>query len=114
MKKFTIAIAVLTCFAVPPFVWNCGIKKNALSHYADPFPGVKARRFIQLPVGAVRPEGWLKNTLQAWGDGITGHLHEYRPDTFSNTSQRFLPLRGGGLKFKHCHGRNPLGILQRV
>jgi len=54
-------------------------------HYAAPYPGVEARKFIPLPVGAVRPEGWLKSSLQAWADGITGHLHEYRSDTFWNT-----------------------------
>jgi hypothetical protein len=40
---------------------------------------------MQLPVGAVKPEGWLQQTLRAWGDGITGHIHEYRSDTFWNT-----------------------------
>ncbi len=67
------------------FGLGCGVKKRASSPYADPYPGVITPAFFQLPVGAVKPEGWLKQTLQAWADGITGHLHEYRSDTFSNT-----------------------------
>ncbi len=36
-------------------------------------------RFLPLSVGAVKPEGWLRGTIRAWADGITGHLHEHRP-----------------------------------
>ena len=85
MQKLTIGIVILASLAASMHVWNCAVKENAGGHYADPYPGVKARRFIQLPIGAVRPEGWLKGTLQAWGEGITGNLHKYRPDTFWNT-----------------------------
>ncbi len=52
-------------------------------YYSDPYPKEKLSKFVQLPVGAVRPEGWLKKQLEAWADGITGHLQEYRSDVFS-------------------------------
>jgi len=80
MKKFVVGMVVLMGFAV-----SLSGQEKVTCHYAPPYPGVGTIKFIQLPVGAVKPEGWLKNTLQAWGDGMTGYLHEYRADTFANT-----------------------------
>lgn len=35
--------------------------------------------FIDLPVGAVEPEGWLRNQLEVVANGLTGHLDEFWP-----------------------------------
>ena len=36
--------------------------------------------FSPLPLGAVRPEGWLLRQCQIQADGLTGHLEEFWPD----------------------------------
>lgn len=85
MKKLKITALLVMMLLAPVFGSDSKVAKKSHGHYTPPYPPVGAIKFIQLPVGAVKPTGWLKNTLQAWGDGITGHLHEYRDDTFKNT-----------------------------
>lgn len=50
------------------------------SHYVDSRAPLTPTPFLQLPLGAIEPRGWLLGQLklQAWG--ITGHLDEIWPD----------------------------------
>jgi hypothetical protein len=41
-------------------------------------PWKRGPALVNLAPGAVKPEGWLRRSLQAWAGGVTGHLHEYR------------------------------------
>ena len=36
--------------------------------------------YAELPLGAIRPEGWLLDELQRMADGMTGHLDEWYPE----------------------------------
>ena len=56
---------------------------------AAPFPPVTARAatgglaepaFRPLPLGTIRPTGWLQRQLRLQADGLTGHLDEFWPD----------------------------------
>lgn len=38
------------------------------------------RAFAPLPLGAVRPAGWLERQLRIQADGLSGHLDEFWPD----------------------------------
>jgi hypothetical protein len=37
-----------------------------------------------LPLGSIRPRGWLKRQLEIQATGLTGHLHEIWPDVGPN------------------------------
>lgn len=41
--------------------------------------------FIPLPLGSIRPEGWLRDQLRIQADGLGGHLDEVWPDVGPNS-----------------------------
>lgn len=49
---------------------------------AGPLPpaGLGPRAFTPLPLGTVRPHGWLLRQMRLQADGLTGHLDEFWPD----------------------------------
>jgi hypothetical protein len=57
----------------------CG-KQNVNTNYrSNPKPLLK-NAFIRLPLGAVKPAGWLKSQLEAQAAGLTGNLDDFWPD----------------------------------
>src|SRR5438105_4375574 len=42
--------------------------------------GLQPRAFLPLPLGAVRPLGWLLDQCRIQAGGLTGHLEEFWPD----------------------------------
>src|SRR5262245_39427380 len=41
--------------------------------------------FAPLPLGSIKPEGWLRQQLQIQADGLSGHLDEFWPDLGPNS-----------------------------
>ena len=41
--------------------------------------------FRHLPLGNIRPQGWLLNQLEVQATGLTGHLDEIWPDCGLNS-----------------------------
>src|SRR5437764_9596799 len=46
------------------------------SFYVGARPPLKQNALMKLPIGTIRPEGWLRQQLQLEADGFTGHLTE--------------------------------------
>jgi len=80
--KPIIPAVILLCAVFAGTFTSCRVEKRNRSQYADPYAGVAPPLFCQLPVGAVKPQGWLRTTMQVSGDGIVSHLQEYRSDSF--------------------------------
>ncbi|MHB8902785.1 MAG: beta-L-arabinofuranosidase domain-containing protein [Thermoguttaceae bacterium] len=41
---------------------------------------LREKPYAELPLGAVRPDGWLRNELERMADGMTGHLDQWYPE----------------------------------
>ena len=77
------SLASLACALPTPSLWATG--------EVQPSPTVKDRAplypgaFYSLPLGSVRPAGWLRRQLEIQADGLSGHLDETWPDVGPNS-----------------------------
>jgi hypothetical protein len=103
--KMTVPVLVLLGVVSSAVMTSCRAHKRPASQYADPYPGIVSPKFFLLPVGAVKPEGWLQTTLRGSSEGITGHLQEYRSDslwrTWDDRAYRGKPQLGQNGNFSH-------------
>jgi len=74
-------------------------------------PPLIASEFISLPLGAIKPQGWLLKQLRIQSNGLTGHLDEFWPDLSSNSGW----LGGNGESWErgpyYCDGLIPTAYL---
>lgn len=83
--------------------------------YRQPLPAnrspLQPTAFLPLPVGGVRPRGWLHTQLTLQANGLTGHLDEFWPYVGLNTGW----LGGSGDDWErtpyYCDGLVPLAFI---
>lgn len=47
--------------------------------YLQNRPPLHPKKYMELPLGSIRPEGWLLQQMELMRDGMTGHLDEWYP-----------------------------------
>ncbi len=63
---------------------GCTGEKRNINYKGNPEP-LKQNAYIKLPLGAVKPEGWLKSQLEAQAAGLTGNLDDFWPDLVNSS-----------------------------
>ncbi len=73
MKSLVLVWALLA--AVVPAM----IAGDTNAFYHTNLPPLRPAQFAELPLGGVKPTGWLKDQLTVQAKGLTGHLDEFWP-----------------------------------
>ncbi len=66
-------------FLISLLLTGCKDEMKNASYESNPGPLVQ-NAYIRLPLGTIKPEGWLKAQLRAQAEGLTGNLDEFWPD----------------------------------
>jgi uncharacterized protein len=62
----------------------CGNKDVNINYKNNPLP-LLSNAYIKLPLGTVKPAGWLKSQLEAQAAGLTGNLDDFWPDLVNSS-----------------------------
>ena len=63
-----------------PRVLPKGDAPDPAANYLTSREPLTAMPYLELPLGAIRPDGWLQEQLQRMASGLTGHLDEIYPE----------------------------------
>jgi hypothetical protein len=77
MNNFKSVFCIIA-FAV---IISCSVKResNIIPDFLQNRAPLRSNPYLELPLGAIRPEGWLKEMLLRQKTGATGHLDEWYP-----------------------------------
>ncbi len=78
MKKLTFLLAAIVA------LFGCTSQKSEEikleAHYLSNRSPLVSTPYLELPLGTIKPEGWLEDQLQRMANGLTGHLDEVYPE----------------------------------
>jgi hypothetical protein len=80
MKKY-FSLILLTSLSLFP---GCG-KKNINTNYKNNPEPLLQNAYIRLPLGSIKPSGWLKSQLEDQAAGLTGNLDDFWPDLVNSS-----------------------------
>lgn len=63
---------------------GCGKKTGDSNYKNNPSPLLQ-NAYIRLPLGSVKPAGWLKSQLTAQAEGLTGNIDDFWPDLVNSS-----------------------------
>jgi len=76
-------LLILIMLTAPLPLWGQSVRtvkapptQGSTLHYVGNRPPLVPNRLVKLPLGSIRPLGWLRYQCQALADGLTGHLDE--------------------------------------
>lgn len=83
MKKVNLILLCLIYVMITSCTQN-KIEQPSTDLYMNNRAPLITKPFMELPLGAVKPEGWLKDQLNKMKDGMTGHLDELYPQVMGS------------------------------
>jgi hypothetical protein len=75
---------IILMFAASAMFSGCSGKKENINYKGNPAP-LMQNAYIKLPLGTVKPLGWLKSQLEAQAEGLTGNLDDFWPDLVNSS-----------------------------
>ena len=79
MKKYFILVLLIITLD-----FSCEKQSKNTNYKSNPEPLLK-NAYIKLPLGTVKPAGWLKSQLEAQASGLTGNLDDFWPDLVNSS-----------------------------
>lgn len=77
-------IVTAVCGIILIVMQSCTGEEGNINYQGNPYP-LKQNAYIKLPLGSIKPEGWLKAQLEAQAEGLTGNVDDFWPDLVNSS-----------------------------
>ena len=80
MNRFFIGLYIIIVLLI-----SACTKQTGNTNYRNNPEPLLTNAYIKLPLGTVKPAGWLKSQLEAQASGLTGHIDDFWPDLVNSS-----------------------------